>query len=308
MASTTLCIKNASPSFIEFDESNGFYQVYRVQELLDAVKSQYQDIKVYSTLNFGNILIIDNALMITQRDEFHYHEMIAHVPLNYNPAAAKVVVIGGGDGGTVLQVLKHYNVEQVIHVEIDSEVLRLSKKHFPQLAAGYQDHRYEGIVSDGAKWMEQAAGPDAEKHDLVLVDSTDFNAAQPLFTEKFYKNVKRALAPGGIFVFNIDSPSWHLNDIAVVTNLLQHVFKFVFLYQVWQPTYTSGHYAYVFCSDYVHPLKASIDWKAFEAKMMQLDYYTPQVHDAAFALPGFVRQVVPAIDGSMQRLPANRTC
>jgi len=299
----SLVLPEAYPSFVEYDESNGFWQVYKVEELLDEATSQWQHIQVYKTIHFGNVLVIDNALMITQRDEFHYHEMIAHVPLAYLPEAKKVVVIGGGDGGTVMQCLKHPNIEQLTHVELDAEVLRLSTKWFPMLAAGYADPRYKGMVSDGAAWVKSAAAA-GDKQDLILVDSTDFNAAMPLFTEAFYTTVRDSLNPGGIFVFNIDSPSWHLNAISVVSNMMRELFKYVFLYQVYQPTYTSGHYSYIFCSQTVHPLDTKIDWQAFKRKTLQLDYYSPQVHMGAFALPGFVKQVLPSADSSLEKIPS----
>lgn len=316
-SSTPLCPPDAACIFgppgaepyVEFAEVPGTWAVYDVQRKLHETQSAYQTIAVYDTYFHGRILTIDGALMITERDERNYHEMLAHVPLNYLPAAKRVLVIGGGDGGTVTQVVRHSNLASVSWVEIDEQVVKTSRKYFTRVSAGLDDPRVKLVVRNAAHWVAEqrytatrdapaggasaAGGEDDEiRYDVVLIDSTDFNQAEPLFTPDFYAGVKALMRPTSILCFNLDSPQWGQVRLVQFADRLSALFTHVYVYQVFQPTYSSGHYAFLFASDSVHPTQTAVDWGAWLSKNIETRYYTPDVHYAAFMLPAQVRGVL----------------
>ena len=193
-----------------------------------------------------------------------------------------------------MQVLQHPNVKRVIMVEIDAEVVDISVRHFPQFKPCFDDPRVELRFEDGAQWARAAArSPLAGSVDLVIVDSTDFNRAETLFSVMFYTNLRRLLAPGAVVVLNLSSLSWNIPGCAHAVRRQRRVFDVVVPYQVFQPTYMSGHYGYLFCSMTTNPLAAAVDWAAFAQKSIHTSYYSPAVHWAAFALPPFVKRSLP---------------
>lgn len=272
----------------ERDPHFGVSLAFDTEAVLEDVRTDYQHIEVRQTRAFGKILLIDDDLMLTERDEGSYHEMLTHVPLNYLPSAANVLIVGGGDGGACREVLRHPNVQRVVLVDIDQKVVDVSRRHFPHLADEcFDDPRVTLLHEDAALWAEQAIR-NSETFDVVLVDSTDFGAADSLHTATFYTAL-RALANGGlgIVVINLTSLSWNLGGARFTTTLQAEIFEHVAVYQVFQPTYMSGHYAYTFMSGAIDPLETPIDWEAYDAKRLDADmfYYTPAVHSAAFQLP-----------------------
>ena len=312
-----------------FSEHEGTYDmharaqmVYEVNERLYKNDSKIgQTIEVFSNSFFGNVLVVEDEIMITEKDERNYHEMISHVPLAYfNDAAnVRVLIIGGGDGGTLFQVLKHPNVKHVTMVELDEDVVKVSKKYFPQFAKSYDDPRVTLIFDDGAKYVSERLGmkyiniaeadplevriadqigitkakPENE-FDVILIDSTDYGPAIPLFTRQFYMQIQELLDDEkGILVFNCDSPAWALDTVAYVSTLISSVYERNYLYQVFQPTYVSGHYTFMFASDNVHPINTPIDWNAFQGKNIKTKYYNQGIHQASFQLPQFLKDVVP---------------
>ncbi|KAJ1638223.1 spermidine synthase, partial [Pavlovales sp. CCMP2436] len=241
-------------------------------------QSPFQHIAVYETNFHGRILTIDTALMLTERDERNYHEMLSHVPLNYLPEARRVLVIGGGDGGTVTQAVRHANLREVVWVEIDEIVVRTSRKYFPKVSAGADDSRVKLLIPPSPPL------PHTTGFDVVLIDSTDFGQAEPLFSAEFYASVKRLMSRRSILCVNADSPQWGQVRLVQFVDRLAQVFKHVHVYQSYQPTYSSGHYAFVFASDEIHPTQSPIDWAAWESLKAETRYYTPDVHYAAFML------------------------
>ena len=330
-----------------FEDLSRVSVTYEVQEWYPKPVSQFQDMEVFRSKFFGNVLVIDDEIMITERDESHYHEMLAHVPLAYGSQARRVLIVGGGDGGTLGQVLRHTNVEHVTVVELDPAVVAASRQYFPEIAVSFDDPRVTLVHENGAKWVSEYAGRSyqdnaaldsaftgllgegderiratrrpvvraaqrrrpgaADSHadvtdgedrghgslrgpafDLVLVDSTDFGVATPLFTREFYENVRRILNPeNGMLAFNVESPSWAEQTVTTVTHFLSSIFRHAYPFQLFQPTYSSGHYAFLLASDTVHPFRTPVDWSAFRGKGFadQLRYYSPEVHYGAFALP-----------------------
>lgn len=298
--------------YVEYAEIPGFWAVYDVQRRLQVVQSPFQLIEVFQSFFHGRILTIDGALMITERDEKNYHEMLAHVPLNYVPTASKVLVIGGGDGGTVTQVVKHDNLHVITWVEIDEMVVHTARRYFPGVCAGSRDRRVRLVIRDAAQWVAEqqfeglrdevptapgeageAGGPANEPaYDVVLIDSTDFNRAEPLFSVQFYHSVKAIMGRRSILCFNIDSPQWGQVRLVQFYNRLSAIFQHVFVYQVFQPTYASGHYSFIFASDTVHPGKEAVDWVRWNQRNISTRYYNPDVHYASFLLPTQLRDVL----------------
>lgn len=239
--------------------------------------------------------------MITERDERNYHEMLSHVPLNYLPGAQRVLVVGGGDGGTVTQVVRHPGLREVIWVEIDELVVRTSRRFFPKVSAGADDSRVKLVVRNAAHWVaeQQFAQPADGGLDVVLIDSTDFNQAEPLFSTQFYAALKKLMSEKSILCLNADSPQWGQVRLVQFVDRLAPLFRHVHVYQSFQPTYSSGHYAFIFASDAIHPTQTAIDWSAWDELRLETRYYTPDVHYAAFMLTaqvgGVLRQTPPRL-------------
>jgi len=214
--------------------------------------------------------------------------MLVHVPVNCLSAAGEVLIIGGGDGGACREVLRHPNVQRVVLVDIDEKVVEVSRRHFPHLANScFDDPRVTLLHEDAALWADQAIR-NSVAFDVVLVDSTDFGAADSLHTPMFYTKLRSLAQDGaGIVVINLTSLSWNLGSAQHTVAMQADIFEHVAVYQVFQPTYMSGHYAYAFMSGAVDPLSSAVDWKAYEAKHLDAEmfYYTPAVHSAAFQLP-----------------------
>jgi spermidine synthase len=278
-----------------------YSNAYKLRRSLYRTASPFQRIQVVESVSLGHILVIDNDLMLNEVDEFHYHEMMAHVPLAYLPKASRALVIGGGDGGTLQQVLQHPNIANATLVDIDRKVVETCKRYFPLTSVAFSNARAKVVFADGSKWARaRCDDPAWEPVDVIVIDSTDFNAAVPLFEVGFYRALKECvLRPGGILVHNLDSLCWDIGTVRMRSARMRSVFKHVHIYQVHQPTYSGGHYSVNFASDAIDPFAAPIDWKAFEDKKMFLRYYNPDIHYAAFALPSFVLN-------QLKTMPRNR--
>ncbi len=176
---------------------------YKVERTLFSGKSAFQTVDVVETRGHGKMLLNDGLVMVSERDEFVYHDMISHVPLFVHPNPKKVLIIGGGDGGTAREAARHPGVERVVQVEIDAMVVDACKEHIPQTAVGYENEKVELLIDDGVKYMAETT----ETFDVILVDSTDpIGPAKPLFGEEFYSNVARVLSDNGIVVSQGESP------------------------------------------------------------------------------------------------------
>ena len=284
-------------------------QVYRDAELVESQSNPTtgQHVQVYASRYFGKILTINGGLMITTRDEHRYHEVLAHTPLAYLPHAARILVVGGGDGGLVSQALQHTNIREIVWCEIDEVVLRVSRQHFPQLAAAQTDPRVNLRIEDAAAFVaaEVAAATDDAKRqfDAILVDSTDSTVASSLFEAPFYSNCKRLLAPTrGILAYNLDSPSWNLKWVAESAWQAAGLFRHAYVFHAAQPTYASGHYAFLLASDTIHPFRQPPDWRALAHKRLRTKYYTPDTHVASFVLPAQIARALP-MSARLHELP-----
>lgn len=312
-----LCVPNdvqGSPSsttpYVEYSDVTSTAAVYRVSALLKTVKTPYQVISVYESLFFGKILTIDGALMITERDEANYHESLVHTTLAYLPHARRVLVIGGGDGGTVTQLAKYGNLVDIVWVEIDAMVIDFAKEFFPrQTRALATDPRVQLRIQNAAAYVQEARYPamgtnGSDTFDAILIDSTDFNAAEPLFTPSFYQDCKALLAPRGVLAFNLDSPQWGQVRVAQASELMSRLFKHAYVFQDYQPTYSSGHYAFMFASDTIHPFANPPDWDAWMRKRIETRYYNPDVHYASFLLATQLQTVLHGVPRLHQLAPS----
>jgi spermidine synthase len=267
---------------------------YRVTETLHTEQSPYQKIDVYQTAHHGRLLVLDGCVMLTELDEFVYHEMLAHVAAQSVPEAKQALVIGGGDGGIVRELLK-YPTLNITQAEIDERVVRVSQKYFPTVSCGLEDPRVTLAFVDGAQHLADA---DPGSLDLIAVDSTDpIGAAEALITEGFYGKAARALSPDGVFVAQTQSPFYHPTEVCQIYAALQQVFSHVSMYWAICPSYLGFLWTFCYASHGLAPKAAKI--QADVHKHLGTRYYTSAVHDGAFALPPFLQASLP--EGSPQR-------
>ena len=253
----------------------------KIKNVLFHTRSRYQEIAIMETEKMGRILVIDGITMLTEYDEYAYHEMISHVPLLVHPNPAKVLIIGGGDGGTVREILKHPEVEQVHVCEIDEEVINACKKYLPTLASSFSDSRVTIFCEDGATFIARQENT----YDIVIVDSTDpLGPGQILFQKAFYQDMKRALSNQGIAVTQCESIYLHGHVIKGVYDFAQDLFPKLGYYYTLVPTYPSGLIGFYFCS-LAHDPKDMDEERA--GRIKGLKYYTPDIHRSSFTLPRF---------------------
>jgi len=267
-----------------FKDMSKFNVEYKIENKLFEKQSSYQLVQIFKTKEFGNMLVIDNDVQLTEHDEKNYHEMIAHVGINYfNNNNIKVLIIGGGDGGTLREVIKHSNVTSAIMIDIDNVVIEASVKFMPKVSNGAFDNpKSKLIIDDGYKWVESYKG---DKFDFAIIDSTDFNQSVPLFSDKFYLNLKKILNEHSMICFNADNINWNENNIIDMVNKMSKLFKYVTPYTVYTPTFAGGFYSFCLVSDTINPLNFNIDWDIFEKKKFNLDYYNKNIHIGSFSLP-----------------------
>ncbi len=259
----------------------------RIKNVLYSARSQYQEITILESDKLGRILVIDGITMLTEWDEHGYHEMIAHVPLLVHPNPSRVLIIGGGDGGTVREVIKHSTVERVHVCELDEEVVNACRKYLPSLASSFEDPRVEIFYEDGAKFI--TGHPDF--YDVIIVDSTDpIGPGQILFQKPFYEGMKKALTEQGIAVTQCESIFLHHHVIRGVWSFARNLFPRLAYYNTLIPTYPSGVIGFFFCSLKRDPVADIAEERASALK--GLKYYTPEVHRASFTLPRFAAELL----------------
>lgn len=256
----------------------------KINQTLAAVKTDYQDLKMLETEEWGNMLVLDDMVMTTENDEFVYHEMVAHVPLFTHPNPKKVLVVGGGDGGAIREVLKHESVEKATLVDIDGAVIEYSKKYLPSIAGALDDKRVAVKIDDGFMYIAKSE----REFDVILVDSTEpVGPAVNLFTQGFYAGISKALKDDGIFVAQTDNPWFKADLIRQVFHDVKEIFPVTKLYTANIPTYPSGLWTFTMGSKIHDPLK--VKEERFTA--IATKYYTPEIHFASFALPRFVKEL-----------------
>lgn len=263
---------------------NGAAINVNVVKQLESYHSKFQKIDVYETAKLGKMLLLDDIIMLTEYDEFAYHEMIAHPSLHVHPKVKKVLVIGGGDGGTVREILKHSDIQEVHVCEIDEEVISVCKKHFPTLSSGFDDPKVKIFFEDGAAFVRERKN----EYDLIIVDSSDpIGPAEVLFQEQFYRNMFDALKDDGITVTQSEGMFFDRGTIRKLFTFNRNIFPILYYYFTMVPTYPSGTIGFSFCSKKHHPIN-----DIYTKKGITTRYYTPDIHKASFILPKFMEDIV----------------
>jgi spermidine synthase len=264
----------------------------KVERTLFSGKSDFQSVDVVETKGHGKMLLNDGLVMVTERDEFIYHDMITHVPLFVHPNPRRVLVIGGGDGGTAREVIRHSGVEKCVMVEIDEMVVNACVEHIPQTSSMLKDPRIELIIGDGVEYVAKAAqsNDSNDKFDVILVDSTDpIGPAQPLFGHEFYENIFKALTPDGLVVSQGESPFYQTEMQTKLVQILHDTFPIVSIYNFNNMTYPGGLWSFTFGSKKYHPTKDFTETRVAESGL-EFQYYNKEIHRGSFALPNFQRK------------------
>lgn len=263
----------------------------RVDKQLASVQSDFQRIDVFESNEFGRIMTLDGLLMLTEKDEYVYHEMIAHIPMATNPDIKNVLVIGAGDGGTVRELCRYGTVEHIDMVEIDYKVVELAREFLPFTACSLDDPRVNIHYQDGLRFVRRVK---EGTYDLIIVDSTDpFGVGEGLFTREFYGNCHKALTAEGILVNQHESTFYesYRNSMKRAHSRIKSLFPVALVYQAHIPTYPSGHWLFGFASKKFDPrtdLKAAW-WNRLGLKTK---YYNTTLHQGCFAIPNNVRDAL----------------
>jgi len=274
---------------------SGWGQRFKVTRMLAQVTSAYQDIAVFDSASHGRVLALDGAIQITEADEFIYQEMLAHVPLLAHGNARRMLIIGAGDGGVLRRVLQHRTTQQAVMVEIDGEVIRLSKEFLPGIGGdAWADPRAQVIVGDGISY---AAAATAGSFDVIIVDSTDpVGVGEALFTDAFYADCARILAPGGLVVNQCGVPFMQPDELRETSRRRARAFPHVSAYLAAVPTYVGGFMTLGIASKSsgVGEVQVgAIRARAEAAGILGVTrYWTPEIHHAAFQLPPYIADLI----------------
>jgi spermidine synthase len=261
-----------------------------VDEHIYSEQTPFQKIDFFNTKTFGKFFTLDGLIMITEKDEFIYHEMITAVPMAVNPNIKKVLIIGGGDGGTAREILRYDSIEKVDMVEIDERVVRLCQKYLPITACKLDnDERLKMHFEDGLAFVRDAK---EGSYDLILVDSTDpIGPGEGLFTNEFYKNCNRVLSEDGILINQHESPYYneYRHEMKRSHGKIKNNFPVAKVYQFHMPTYASGHWLFGFASKKYDPI-ADLKADKWNSLGIKTRYYNTDLHMGAFALPNYVKE------------------
>ena len=258
----------------------------RCDKQIYSAQSDFQRIEIFSTPEFGDILVLDDRIMLTTKDSFIYHEMITHVPMATNPGIKNVLVIGAGDGGTVMELTRYKTIERIDMVDIDRMVIDACKEFLPTVACKLSDPRVHVYIDDGLRFVRGVEN----KYDLIIVDSTDpIGPGEGLFTTEFYGNCFKALNDDGILVNQHESPYYKSYSRAMrqAHRKIVEFFPICKVYQAHIPTYPSGHWLFGFASKKYHPVH-DLDEGAWNRLGIDTQYYNTRLHKGCFALPTYV--------------------
>lgn len=268
----------------------------RVNRQLYSGQSEFQRIDVFDSPEFGRFLTLDGYMMLTEKDEFIYHEMIVHVPMAVHPHVRDVLVIGAGDGGVIRELTRYPEIERIDMVEIDPMVVEVCREYLPQTACRLDDPRVHIHYEDGLKYVRTPQ----ECYDLIIVDSTDpFGPGEGLFTREFYGNCYKALREDGIMVNQHESPFYQEDAVACqrAHKRIVESFPISRVYQAHIPTYPSGHWLFGFASKRYHPLK-DLDEARWNQRGLSCGYYTTTLHKGAFYIPAYVEELLKDVEAA----------
>lgn len=254
---------------------------FRVKDQLLSVKTDFQRIDLFDTYDFGKLLTIDGTVQLTDRDEFVYHEMITMMPYYFTKKKPEsALIIGGGDGGAAKSLLE-LGLQKIVNVEIDNQVVEVSRRFFPELSGVFDDPKVELIIGDGIKYIKNVK----EKFDIVIIDSTDpVGPAEGLFNKDFYNSVKAALSEGGVMVAQSGSPFYQPNALKLAYGGMRQVFDNVSVYTAFIPTYPSGFWSFTMGSQSLPEPRSE--------KIGTGKYFNAEIMEGAFKLPQFVRDLI----------------
>lgn len=259
----------------------------RVDKHLKSAESEYQRIDIFESKEFGKILTLDGYLMVTEKDEYIYHEMITHIPMAVNPDIKNILVIGAGDGGTVRELTRYNHVENIDMVEIDEMVVEICREYLPQTASRLSDPRVHIFYQDGLRFVRSKEN----EYDLIIVDSTDpFGVGEGLFTKEFYGNCYKALKDDGILVNQHESTFYasYSNSMKRAHSRIKSTFPIALVYQAHIPTYPSGHGLFGFASKKYDP-RSDLKSEWWNSLGIKTKYYNTILHTGCFAIPNNVR-------------------
>ncbi|NLN28275.1 MAG: polyamine aminopropyltransferase [Firmicutes bacterium] len=258
---------------------------HRVVNSVHKERSAYQEIEVIDTVDFGRMLLLDGIIQTSVRDEFIYHEMLAHVPLFVHPNPKRVLIIGGGDGGTLRETLKHPSVEEVHLVEIDERVIDASRKYLPELSGGFDDPRAKVVIRDGIEYVAEVKGA----YDVILIDAPDpEGAAVGLFSTDFYANARDALGDDGVLAAQTESPFIDPKLVKEIYDRIWAQFPLCRLYTAHVPSYSVGIWSFALA------LKRPEMFERYRRAggEFKTRYYNSEIHAAAFALPEYILELL----------------
>ena len=272
------------------------YDAYGQQFSIDKIYFEsgtgHQHLLIFHNSVFGRVMALDGVVQTTQKDEFIYHEMLTHVPLVAHGRVHRALIIGGGDGGILREVCKHRRVEQITQVEIDQAVIDVARKYLPTHSDGaYDDPRANIVIADGVDFVSGTS----EKFDLIISDSTDpIGPGEVLFTTNFYENCRRCLNPGGVLVTQNGVPFMQMDEVEGTARKLAPLFRDWYFYTAAVPTYIGGVMSFAWATDDCKLRAATLEQICdnYKASGIRTRYYTPEIHRASFALPGYMLQAI----------------
>ncbi|MDR0273644.1 MAG: polyamine aminopropyltransferase [Clostridiales bacterium] len=270
----------------------------KVDRQLCCIQSKYQRIEIFDSPEFGRFLTLDGFIMLTEKDEFIYHEMIAHVPMAAHAHAENILVVGAGDGGVMRELAKYEQIKKIDVAEIDDEVVKVCKEFLSRTACGFDDARVNIFYEDGLKFVRSKEN----EYDIVIVDSTDpFGPGEGLFSKEFYGNCFKALKSDGILINQHESPFYE-KDAAMVKRAHKRIvqsFDISRVYQAHIPTYPSGHWLFGFAAKNLHPTK-NLNAAKWNALKISTRYYNTNLHKGAFYLPNYVEELLSDVEPDLE--------
>ncbi len=264
-----------------------------VKEHLYHQKTQFQQMDFYDSYELGIFFALDGIMMANEKDEFIYHEMIIHTPMSIHPKVEHVLVIGGGDGGSVRELTKYHKIQSIDLVEIDEQVVRACQKYLPKMTIGLEDPRVAVYFEDGLQFVKNTN----KKYDLIIVDSTDpIGPGEGLFSMAFYQNCYRILNGDGMLINQHESPYFEKEkkEMQRAHQKIKNLFPIASVYQAFIPTYPSGHWLFGFASKKYHPI-TDFSGSSTEKLGIKTKYYNDEVHIGSFGLPNYVKNALSKI-------------
>ncbi|MCB1717886.1 MAG: polyamine aminopropyltransferase [Candidatus Competibacteraceae bacterium] len=267
-------------------------QLFGVDEVFFEHRTDHQHLLIFRNSRFGRVMTLDGVVQTTERDEFIYHEMLAHTPILAHGKARRVLIVGGGDGGMLREVCRHQSVEHITQVEIDASVVEMSKQHLPKHSQGaYDDPRLELVIADGMRYVREAS----DTFDVIISDSTDpIGPGEVLFTQDFYAACQARLNPGGVLVTQNGVPFMQLAEVKSTAQRLAKTFADWHFYGAAVPTYIGGIMTFAWASDdaTLRQVPLATLQERYQAAGIKTRYYNPAIHQAAFALPQYILEAI----------------